>query len=313
MIIKTEQDVTAAVLSELQRIEDPRTKEVLSAFVRHLHEFAREVSLTEEEFHQTIAYVNRLGQLTTDDHNEGMLMSGTLGFSALVCLLNNGDSGQTETTANLLGPFWRMDSPLMKNDESIVRSPTPGDPLFATINLRNPDDQSIAGVTVEVWHSSSEGYYENQDPTQAEWNLRGKFTSDENGQIRFRSIKPEGYPIPVDGPVGDLVRVQKRHNMRPAHLHFMAYKPGFKTHISQVYSNDDPYLETDVQFGVTERLIGQYNYHNNELAPDTTTKCNWYSLNFTLLMEPGEMVLPKPPITEKAVGERPQLEILERE
>ena len=312
MIIKTEQDVTLAVLSELERIEDPRTRELLSAFVRHLHDFAREVRLTETEFHNVIAYVNQLGQLTTDDHNEGMLMSGSLGFSALVCLLNNGNSGQTETTANQLGPFWRMDSPRMNNDDSIVRSLTPGEPLFAAIELRDSDSQPISGVTVDVWHSSSEGFYENQDPSQADWNLRGQFISDESGQIRFRSIKPQGYPIPVDGPVGDLVRVQKRHNMRPAHLHFLAHKPGFKTHISQVYSSDDPYLETDVQFGVTERLIGRYTYHKDETAPDITITQPWYSLKFTLQMEPGEMVLPSPPIKEKTSGKRPKLEILTR-
>ena len=312
MIIKTEQDVTTAVLSELERVEDPRIREVLGAFARHLHAFAREVELTEAEFHKAIDYVNQLGQFTTEDHNEGSLMSGTLGFSALVCLLNNGDYGQTETTANLLGPFWRTDSPKMKNGESIVRSPTPGTPLFATISLQDPAGKPVTGATIDVWHSSSEGYYENQDPNQAEWNLRGQFTSDENGQIMFRSIKPQGYPIPVNGPVGDLVRVQKRHNMRPAHLHFLACKPGFRTHISQVYSNDDPYLETDVQFGVTERLIGAYVHHQKEASPDPDVTDSWYSLAFTLLLEPGEMILPKPPITEKAVGDRPELEILER-
>ena len=312
MIIKTEKDVTKAVLSELERVEDSRIREILQTFVNHLHNFAREVKLTEPEFHRAIDYINKLGQFTTQDHNEGSLMSGTLGFSALVCLLNNGNYGQTETTANLLGPFWRSDSPEMENGDSIVRSPTPGIPLFATIRLVDPEGYPVSDVTVDVWHSSSEGYYENQDPSQADWNLRGQFTSDDSGEIRFRSIKPSGYPIPVNGPVGDLVRIQKRHNMRPAHLHFLAFKPGYKTHISQVYSDDDPYLETDVQFGVTERLIGKYKQHQNEPSPDPEISDNWYSLIFTLLLEPGEMKLPKPPITEKATGVRPDLEILER-
>ena len=312
MIIKTVADVTPAVLSELERIEDPRTREILLAFVRHLHEFAREVKLTEAEFHRAIDYVNRLGQFTTEDHNEGMLMSGSLGFSALVCLLNNGNAGQTETTANLLGPFWRMQSPETENGGSIIRSPTPGDPLLATIRLIDHDGKPVAGASVDVWHSSSEGYYENQDPTQAEWNLRGKLISDDEGKIWFWTIKPQGYPIPVNGPVGDLVRVQKRHNMRPAHLHFMAYKPGYKTHISQVYSNDDPYLETDVQFGVTERLIGTYIRHENGPASNPEIEGHWYSLDFDLLMEAGEMTFPKPPITEQADGQRPQIERLKR-
>jgi hydroxyquinol 1,2-dioxygenase len=125
MIIRTQEDVTTAVLSELERASDQRLKEIMSALVRHLHDFAREVRLTEDEFRQACAYVARLGQLTDESHNEVVLMAGSLGFSTLICLLNNGNDGQTETTANLLGPFWRMDSPRTENGSSIVRSPTP--------------------------------------------------------------------------------------------------------------------------------------------------------------------------------------------
>ena len=124
----------------------------------------------------------------------------------------------------------------------------------------------IAGAEVDIWHSSPEGFYENQDPVQADMNLRGKFTTDADGHISFRSVKPAGYPIPIDGPVGDLLRAQGRHNMRPAHLHFLIYKPGFKTLISQVYDPDDPNLETDVQFGVTRHLIGNYVRHDERHA-----------------------------------------------
>jgi hypothetical protein len=135
-------------------------------------------------------------------------------------------------------------------------------------------------------------------------NLRGKFMTDQNGQIRFRSVKPAGYPIPINGPVGDLLRAQGRHNMRPAHIHFMINKPGYKTQFSQVYSNDDPYLETDVQFGVTEALVGHYVKHDTatEPAPDPDVTGTWYSLEHTFVIEPGENTLPKPPITDKATG-----------
>ena len=115
MIIETQADVTKAVLSELSRARDPRFREIMSAFIRHLHDFAREVKLTEQEFQAANAYINALGQHTNENHNEAVLMAGTLGFSALVCLLNNGDQGQTETDASQLGPFWRMNSPVMKN------------------------------------------------------------------------------------------------------------------------------------------------------------------------------------------------------
>ena len=207
-----------------------------------------------------------LGQKTDDKHNEVVLMSGSLGFSALICLLNNGNNGQTETTANLLGPFWRMNSPRTENGGSIVRSPTPGPALFVNCWLKDQNGKPIAGAEVDVWHSSPEGFYEQQDPKQADMNLRGKFTTDADGHFWFRSVKPAGYPIPIDGPVGDLVRAGKRHNFRPAHLHFLIFKEGFKTLISQIYVNDDDRLETDVQFGVTRALIGDYVRHDGRGA-----------------------------------------------
>jgi hydroxyquinol 1,2-dioxygenase len=170
----------------------------------------------------------------------------------------------------------------------------------------------VAGAEVDVWHSSTEGYYENQDPVQADMNLRGKFTSDADGHIAFRSIKPAGYPIPVDGPVGELLRAQGRANMRPAHLHFLIYKPGFKTHISQVYTDGDPHLETDSQFGVTRALIGHYVRHDNEPAPAPDVSGPWYSLDYTFGIEPGVAQWPRPPISGKARGERPAIERLKR-
>jgi len=312
MIIENQQQVTEAVLSELQRAQDPRFIEIVSAAVRHLHDFAREVKLTEDEFRQACAFIAALGKKTTETHNEVVLLAGSLGFSTLVCLLNNGNKGQTETTANLLGPFWRMESPVTANGESIVRSSTPGPPLFVNAWVKDGQGKPVVDAEVDVWHSSPEGFYENQDPQQANMNLRGKFRTDENGLISFRTVKPAGYPIPVDGPVGDLIRIQGRHNLRPAHLHFLIYKPGYKTHISQVYVNDDRNLETDVQFGVTRALVGNYVRHEKEAAPATDVTGPWYSLDFTFTIEPGVAKLPRPPITAKAEGSRVKLEILER-
>jgi hydroxyquinol 1,2-dioxygenase len=310
MIIQNQSDVTTAVLSELQRAKDPRFKEIMSALVRHLHDFAREVRLTEEEFQAAVGYIVALGKHTNETHNEAVLMAGSLGFSTLICLLNNGDEGQTETSQNLLGPFWRMHSPATPNGGSIVRSPTPGPALFVNAWFKDRNSNPVAGAEVDVWQSSPEGYYENQDPIQADMNLRGKFTTDEDGHLGFRSVKPAGYPIPVDGPVGDLLRAQGRHNMRPAHLHVLAVKDGFKTLISQVYVPDDPNIETDVQFGVTRHLIGEYVRHETGPAPVPEVKAPWYSLDYTFTMEPGRSRLPRPPITDKASGERPQIERL---
>jgi catechol 1,2-dioxygenase len=311
MIIETEQDVTKAVLAEIARAPNPRFREVMSAFVRHLHDFAREVKLTEEEFREAMNYIVKIGQVSNESHNEAVLMSGSLGFSQLIVMLNHGD-GYSETDASLLGPFWRMHSPPTPNGGSIVRSPTPGETLFVNARFVDQDGKPVAGAEVDIWHSSTEGFYENQDPVQADMNLRGKFTTDQDGRIAFRSIKPAGYPIPIDGPTGDLLRAQGRHNMRPAHLHFLATKDGFKTLISQIYVQDDKNIDTDVQFGVTRRLIGNYVRHENEAAPAPDVKGPWYSLDYTFKMEPGPTNLPRAPITGKAQGERPQIPHLER-
>jgi hydroxyquinol 1,2-dioxygenase len=311
MIIANEKDVTKAVLSEVARAPNPRLRELMAAFVRHLHDFAREVKLTEEEFHAAMAHIVALGKHSNENHNEAVLMAGSLGLSALICLLNNGDHGQTETDASQLGPFWRMHSPKTENGGTIVRSPTPGPVLFVDAWYNDAEGKPLANVEVDIWHSSTEGFYENQDPVQADMNLRGKFMTDAAGHIGFRTVKPAGYPIPIDGPVGELCRALRRHNMRPAHLHFLAFKPGYKTLISQIYDPEDPYLETDVQFGVTRHLIGDIIRHDEPRPGAPDVKTPWYSLEHTFIMDKGEARLPRPPITGKAQGERPQIPHLE--
>ena len=242
-----------------------------------------------------------MGQRTTPSHNEVVLMAGSLGVSALVCLLNNGDNGQTETQANLLGPFWRDDQPLMPSGASLVRSATPGPALVVNVSVVDGEGRPVEGAEADVWHSSPEGLYENQDPAQAEMNLRGRFKTDAGGRFEFTSVKPAGYPIPIDGPVGELIKATGRHNYRPAHLHFMIYKPGFKTLVSQIYVPDDPHIDTDVQFGVTRALLGDYLRHDEPnarlgFAPP------WYSLDQRFTLEPGEARRPQPPIRSKAIA-----------
>jgi len=291
MIIEKQEDVTRAVLEEMRRTPDARTREILSALVSHLHAFIREVKLTEREFQEAIGALNAIGQNTTPSHNEAMLMAGALGVSNLICLLNNGLKGTRPTQANNLGPFYRAGAPRCENGASIVRSPTPGPALHFRGSVRDLDGRAIAGAEVDVWHSSPVGLYENQDATQAEMNLRGRFTTDARGAFSFRSVKPAGYPVPTDGPTGALLRAQERHNFRPAHLHFLIHKPGFKTIASQVYDPGDPHLETDSQFGVTRALIGNFRKNGEE-----------YSLAFTFTLEPGESWLPTAPITGKVAA-----------
>ena len=295
MIIKSQEDVTPVVVDAYKTIDDARLREIVASLVKHLHAFARDIHLTEQEFQQGCEIIAKMGQMSNATHNEVVLMSGSLGFSALVCLLNNGNNGQTETTANLLGPFWRMNSPRTENGASIIRSPTPGPALFVNCWVKDQAGKPIANAEVDIWHSSPEGFYEQQDPKQADMNLRGKFMTDAAGKFSFRSVKPAGYPIPIEGPVGDLLRAAHRHNFRPAHLHFLIFKEGFKTLISQIYVNDDDKLETDVQFGVTRALIGDYVRHDGP-APVNDVKGEWYSLDQTFVMEAGKSRLPKPPI-----------------
>lgn len=298
MIIEDANHITEAVLAETERADDPRFKELVQALVRHLHDFAREVRLTEAEFNDAINVVTRLGQLTTPSHNEVRLMAGSLGLSTLVTLMNNGTEDKP-TSANLLGPFWRAGSPVMQNGESIVRSHTEGPPLFFTGRVVDLEGKPVEGAEVDVWHASPVGLYENQDPDQAEYNLRGKFHTDADGVFAFQSIKPSGYPVPMGGPVGELITNLHRHPFRPAHIHALVYQPGFKTIASQLYSHDDPMLETDAQFGVVNTLIGTYVLHEDEPAPDPAVTEPWYSLEHTFVIEPGEAWLPTPPVSAK--------------
>ncbi|QQN62312.1 catechol 1,2-dioxygenase [Bradyrhizobium diazoefficiens] len=295
MIIDSESQVSDAVIEAMAKSPSARLTQIMNSLVRHAHAFAREVNLSEEEFDVGIDFLNRIGKATNDSHNEGILFSDAIGFSTLVCLLNNGKNGATETAAALLGPFWRMNSPRTANGDSIVRSHTPGPVLFANCRIIDTNGSPLAGVEVDVWQASPVGLYENQDSGQADMNLRGKFVTDRDGRFWFRSVKPAGYPVPTDGPVGDLLRAQSRHPFRPAHLHFLAFKQGFKTLVTQVFVDDDERLTTDVVFGVTSHLVGHYRHHN-EAAPTADVTGAWYSLEYDFVMEAGEAKLPTPPI-----------------
>jgi catechol 1,2-dioxygenase len=289
-LIQSPQDVTLAVQAVMQQTSDLRLREIMTLLIKHLHGFVTEARLTEVEFRQAAALINEIGQRSNDSHNEAVLMAGTLGVSQLVCLLNNGgvvgDDGSIETTQNLLGPFWRMHSPRTENGGSIVRSATSGMALRVEGLVVDCAGVPVANAEVDIWHASPVGLYEQQDEAQADMNLRGKFTTDAEGKFGFTSVKPTGYPIPTDGVVGRLLVAQNRHPYRPAHLHALIFKEGFKTLISQVYVDDDEHLETDVQFGVTRATTG----HFEKLADGS------YLLRYTYVMQVGEAVLPTPPI-----------------
>jgi catechol 1,2-dioxygenase len=280
MIIEREEQVTEAVLAETERIEDPRARQIIQSLVRHLHRFARDVRLTEKEFDTAINLVTALGKLTSESHNETRLIAGSLGLSTLVCLMNNAG-----TSAGLLGPFWRQGAPRVANGGSIVRSPTPGLPLFFTGRVVDTEGAPIAEAEVDVWHASTEGLYENQDA---------------NGTFWYRTIKPAGYPVPAGGPTEKLLNLQHRHPFRPAHLHALIYKPGFKTIASQVYGDDSEILESDAQFGVLTNAVAHYILHEHEPAPHADITGPWYSMTHTFVLKRGEAWLPTPPVSAKS-------------
>ena len=295
-MIRNPDDLSQAVLAVMQQTPDARLREIMTSLVTHLHGFVKDVKLTEDEFRAATALIARMGQLSNDSHNEVVLMAGSLGVSSLVCLQNHA----ADSTHNLLGPFWRLNSPPNANGASIVRSATPGLSMHVRALVVDAAGAPVANALVDVWHCDATGLYENQAQAReighADMNLRGKFTTDAQGRFDFWSIKPVGYPIPTDGVVGPLLKAQNRHAMRPAHIHVLVVKPGFQTLISQVYAQDDPNLATDVQFGVTETLTGQFVRHDAppQGKPEVTTP--WFSLDFVFKMEPGESTLPRAPI-----------------
>ena len=307
MIIETEKDVTKAVLAELAKAPNPRFREVMSAFVRHLHDFAREVKLTEEEFREAMAYIVKLGQVSNETHNEAVLISGSLGFSQLVVHAQQRrqrpDGDRREPARAVLAHAFagdaerRLDRALADARRGDVRERLVQGP-------RRPADRGRRGRHLALLDRR---LLREPGPGAGRHEPARQVQTDADGHISFRSVKPAGYPIPIDGPIGDLLRAQGRHNMRPAHLHFLAAKDGFKTLISQIYVQDDKFLETDVQFGVTRRLVGNYVRHENETPPAPDVNGPWYSLDYTFVMEDGATKLPRPPITGKAKGERPNI------
>jgi catechol 1,2-dioxygenase len=295
MILENETQVTEAVQRAMAATPNGRLREVMDALVRHLHAFAREVRPTEAEFEIGLQFLNAIGQATNDQHNEAVLFSDIIGLSTLVGLLNN-PIGPDHTAAALLGPFWRLNAPHCANGDNIARSATPGMPLFVSGRVIDSAGKPVAGASVDVWQASPVGLYEIQDPNQDEMNLRGLFTTDEEGRYWFRSVRPAGYPVPVHGPSGDLLRAQRRHPYRPSHVHFMVTAPGYKTLITQVFADDDEQLENDVTFSVIASLIGRFVRHEDGQAPDADVAPPFYTLSYDLVIEPGETRIPHPPI-----------------
>lgn len=288
-IVTDESSVTSIVLKALSATPDPRLKEIVAALVRHAHAFVRETRLTEEEFEQGLAFLAAVGQATGPKKNEAVLLADILGISTLVSILNNHRESNA-TQAALLGPFWRRNAPRCEAGDNIARGGTVGVPLAVSGRVLDVEGKPLAGADVDVWQASPVGFYENQDPAQPPMNLRGLFRTDADGGYHFQTVRPAGYPVPTDGPCGELLRAQRRHPYRPAHLHFMVSAPGHRTLITQVFADDAEHLNTDVVFAVLKPLVGRFEETVDASGNRSAT------LEYDFVLEPGEQKFPLPPI-----------------
>jgi hydroxyquinol 1,2-dioxygenase len=249
-------NITDAVIESFGSTPDARLKMIMTRLVRHLHDFIREADLTFDEWNCAIDYLTRTGQICTDKRQEFILLSDTLGASMLVDAINHRMlEGTTETT--VLGPFYVAQPPLSPLGADISGG-MKGDPLLVEGSVSSHDGQPLPGAVVDVWQADGEGYYDVQRPELSSALLRARFHTNGEGKFFFRSIMPSFYPIPNDGPVGEMLNATGRHPNRPAHIHFMIAASDHETLITHVFDAESPYLDSDAVFGVKNSLIAGF-------------------------------------------------------
>ncbi|KAH8785407.1 hydroxyquinol 1,2-dioxygenase [Diaporthe sp. PMI_573] len=239
----------------------PRMRQVMSSLIRHVHDFARENDITVSEWMQGVELLNRSGQMSNDRRNETQLLCDVIGLESLVDEITNkllvGADYESTKTA-ILGPFFRKDTPPTENDASIIKTmPSDGEIVYMHgIVSDAATGKPLEGVTVDIWQCSTNGLYEQQDPDQAEFNLRGKLTTDKNGYYGLYCIRPVPYPVPYDGPAGELLQLLDRHPYRPAHIHIMAGKGDvYAPLVTQIFDKKTKYLDNDSVFAVKDDLV----------------------------------------------------------
>jgi hydroxyquinol 1,2-dioxygenase len=248
----SEDTLTAEVLRRMEKTQDPRLKEVMNAFVRHMHAFVREVRPTQEEWFRGIEFLTETGHWCKDGRQEFILMSDTLGVSMLVDFINYGKTaGATEST--VLGPFFVEGAPELPLGANIARPGTPGEPCTVTGTVKGLDGKPIPGAALDIWETGGDGFYDVQKGGGT--NLRALFKADGAGKFNFKCVLPVSYPVPSDGPVGRMLTATGRHPMRPGHLHSIVSAPGFDRLVTHLFVRGDEYLDSDAVFGVKESLI----------------------------------------------------------
>ncbi|KIV86045.1 hypothetical protein PV11_01685 [Exophiala sideris] len=262
----------------------PRMREVMTSLTRHLHDFAREVELTVDEWMEGVQMINWAGQMSTEQRNEGQLLCDVVGLESLVDEITYKKASEATNLATqsaILGPFFRHDHPTREKGATIS-SNTPEDatPVYMYGQVLDAKTKKpLTNATIDVWEASTNGLYEQQDEKQIDSNLRGKFVTDANGEYAFYCLRPTPYPIPYDGPAGKLVQLLDRHPYRPAHIHLIVLIDGYKPITTQIFDKDSKYLEDDSVFAVKDSLIVEFVPRKN----DDKAK---YELKYDVLMAP---------------------------
>jgi hydroxyquinol 1,2-dioxygenase len=252
-----EDTLTDAVIARLKETKNPRFRQIMTGLVKHLHAFAREVELTEEEWFEGIKFLTATGKMCDDKRQEFILLSDVLGLSMMVVALNHKTPpGATEAT--VLGPFFAHGAPEFEYGADLRQGATlKGEDTYVTGRVLSIDGKPIANAALDIWQAKADGIYDVQDP-KAEFELRGRVRANPNGEYAFKSYKPKFYSVPDDGPVGELLRASGNHKMRPAHMHAIVSAPGYQQVITHVFVDGDPYLDSDAVFAVKDSLIGKY-------------------------------------------------------
>jgi len=264
----TEANLTDAVLAEVAGAPDARLKQVMTSLIRHLHTFIREVELTEAEWFAGIQFLTATGQKCDEKRQEFILLSDTLGASMLVDAINHRAPARA-TESTVFGPFYRPGAPELPNGANLVAD-LPGDPTLFSGRVLTVDGTPIPGALIDTWQADAEGFYDVQRPTLNAMRLRGKFHTDVQGRFWFWTVKPTEYPVPTDGPVGQMLLKLGRHPYRPAHIHTIVSAPGYEPVTTHVFVEGDPYLDSDAVFGVKESLVVDFVRHQPGTAPDGT-------------------------------------------